>query len=86
MLHEPTENLDALIKEEKRRVALEFFQDAWNAAVQEGIEPSILAETAVFTALTELSEAEGDDSVASLLAALPDRHQSGHFVLNRSLQ
>ncbi len=86
MLQESNENLDALILEEKKRVALEIFQEAWNVAIQEGIEAPILAEIAMFNALTQLGQAEGDESVADLVAALPSRQESGHFVLNRSLQ
>lgn len=86
MLHETTDNLDALIREEKHRVALEFFQEAWNNAVQEGIEPSILAESALLTALTQLYENDGETSVVELLDTLPDRLESGHFDANRRLQ
>lgn len=86
MLQEVNENLDALIREEKHRVALEFFQEAWDSAVREDIEPSILAESALTTALTRLGVALGDKAVADLIAELPKRHQSGHFIANRSLQ
>ncbi len=86
MLHETNENLDALIREEKHRVALEFFQEAWNNAIGEGIEPSILADTAIITALTQLGHAEGETPVCKLIESLPDRQVSGHFVTNRSLQ
>ncbi|MEE9314918.1 MAG: hypothetical protein V3V02_09730 [Rhizobiaceae bacterium] len=83
---ETTDNLDTLIKEEKHRVALEFFQDAWNMAIQEGIEPSILAETALITALTQLHSYDGEPSVSKLLDGLPARFESGHFDAERSLQ
>lgn len=86
MLQENSDNLDALIREEKHRVALEFFQDAWNSAIQEGIEPSILAESAIVNALTNLSTAEGDGPVAALITDLPDRNESGHFIADRRLQ
>jgi len=86
MLQENSDNLDALIREEKHRVALEFFQEAWNSAIQEGIEPSILAETAIKNALTNLSSAEGIEPVTALINDLPDRNESGHFIANRSLQ
>ena len=41
MLRETNENLDALIREEKHRVAVEFMQEAWNSAMQEGIDTFI---------------------------------------------
>ena len=86
MLQENSDNLDALIREEKHRVASEFFQDAWNSAIQEGIEPSILAESAIFNALTNLSSADGSELVTTLIEDLPNRNESGHFIADRSLQ
>ena len=86
MLQQNTDNLDALILEEKKRVALEFFEEAWSNAINEGIVASILAETAVFTALSRLVEAEGEDSITKMVSALPQKHESGHFLPNRSLQ
>ena len=86
MLQENSDNLDALIREEKHRVALEFFQDAWNSAIQEGIEPAILADSAIVNALTNLSSAAGEQPVETLIAELPSRNESGHFIADRSLQ
>ena len=86
MLQQTTDNLDAQILEEKKRVALEFFSEAWSNAIAEGIEASILAESAMFTALTRLSEAEGETKASSLVEALPERFECGHFHPNRSLQ
>ncbi len=86
MLHENSENLDALIKEEKRRVAVEFMQEAWNSGVQEGIEPSILAEGGLVAILTRLHADEGEHAVVELIESLTDRLSSGHFDESRSLQ
>ncbi len=86
MLQETTDNLDALIEEEKFRVAVEFFQDAWNSAVQEGIEAPILAESALQTVLTQLQSEQGEQFVASLLDSLPERLECGQFDANRCLQ
>ena len=86
MLQQTTDNLDAQILEEKKRVALEFFSEAWSNAIAEGIEASILAESAMFTALTRLSEAGGETEASSLVETLPERFECGHFNPNRSLQ
>ena len=83
---EANENLDRLIREEKHRVAKEFFQEAWNGAVQEGIESSILAESAVVIALTRLHSSEGEKQVTGLLDSLIARLESGHFDPDRKLQ
>lgn len=86
MLQETPDNLDALIREEKHRVAVEFFQEAWKNAVEEGIEPAILAESGIFAILSQLQSQDGDSAVAELVSQLPDRHESGHFDTNRVLQ
>ena len=86
MLLESDKNLEKLIEEEKQRVALEFFQDAWESAVREGIEASILAESAIVTALTKLQTVVGESGVSDVVDALPDRIASGHFDENRCLQ
>lgn len=86
MHQQTTDNLDAMIQEEKKRVAMEFFGEAWSSALNEGIEASILAESALFTALTRLTEADGEHLVSLLIDDLPKRMESGHFLPNRSLQ
>ena len=86
MLHESPENLDALIREEKHRVAVEFIQEAWNSGVQEGIEPAILAESGLVAILTKLHAEEGEHAVTSLIDSLSGRLDSGHFDESRILQ
>lgn len=86
MLSENPDNLDALIREEKQRVAVEFVQEAWHNATQEGIEPSILAESALITILTEYHARDGESAVVDLIHSLADRLESGQFDANRVLQ
>ncbi len=86
MLADTADNLDELIHEEKHRVAHEFFNEAWSAALQEGIEPSIAVESALGMVLGELQRLAGDDAVSSVIDALPARAEAGHFHLDRTLQ
>lgn len=84
---EPNEAvLDEMIVEEKKRVAVEFFREAWFAAIAEGIEPHILAESAVFTALSELTSDQGEDSVDIIVDRLPEQVKNGTFLINRTIQ
>ena len=84
---EPNEAvLDEMIVEEKKRVAVEFFREAWFAAIAEGIEPHILAESAVFTALSELTSDQGEASVAIIVDRLPEQVKNGTFLINRTIQ
>ena len=86
MLAASADELDTLTREEKGRVALEFFQDAWNQSVQEGIEGAIIAESAIVAALSELHRREGEAAVARIIDALPDRVEAGDFDPDRVLQ
>ncbi|MGI9353888.1 MAG: hypothetical protein ACR2PF_01790 [Rhizobiaceae bacterium] len=86
MLLEQTENLEELILAEKERVAQELIEEAWANAVQEGIEPAILAEQAITFALTQLGLTGGEEAVREIVDSLPDRVASGHFLAQRVLQ
>ena len=86
MLQQSLDNLDAMILEEKKRVALEFFNEAWNSAVEEGIEAKILAESAILAIFTQLADAEGPETVSGFVKALPQRDECGDFLPNRSVQ
>ncbi len=78
--------LDDMIVDEKRRVAVEFFRDAWQSALAEGIEPRILAESAVFTALSELARERDEKGVSTIVSQLPEKIENGEFIIDRVLQ
>lgn len=71
---------------EERQAALEYLAEAWNAAEDDGIDPTALAHASLFAALTALVEQQGEVATAELIAGLPDRIRSGEFNLDRSLQ
>lgn len=78
--------LDDMIIEEKKRVAVEFFREAWFAALAEGIEPHILAESALYTALSELTRYHGETCVSAIVSQLPQQVENGDFLIDRVLQ
>jgi len=86
MILEADDNLDALIREEKQRVASHFLHEAWDSALEEGIEPQILADSGIDVALTRLFTEVGEDDVRGLIDTLSDRLASGHFDASRVLQ
>lgn len=79
---------DALIEHdrEERQLALEYLAEAWNEAEDDGVESSALAHASLFAALTTLVDVYGEEAVAKLIGALPDRIRSGEYNLERSLQ
>ncbi|HVX82916.1 MAG: hypothetical protein ACTHOR_17725 [Devosia sp.] len=71
---------------EQRQMALEYLAEAWNTAEADGVESEALAHASLFAALATLVRLHGDDAVAQLVSALPDRIRAGEYHLDRSLQ
>jgi hypothetical protein len=67
--------------ETQKRIALDLLLDAWDRALGQGVEPELLATTAIFAALTDMVDAHGPETVADLIATLPDRIRAGEFTL-----
>jgi len=59
--------------------ALEFILEAWDAGVEEGHDPDMLANAALFTALSGLVTTYGETAVVELVRKLPKRVLSGEF-------
>jgi hypothetical protein len=79
-------DLDRLVAEEKKLVAIEYQNEVWADGTLEGIEPEIMAEAAFATALTELIRDNGEVSALALLEGLRERISAGEFSSNRILQ
>lgn len=74
------ENADESLK------ALNFILEAWEEGTGSGIAPELMAYAALYTALTDLVAAFGEDSVISLVNGLGPRVEKGEFTLYRSKQ
>lgn len=80
------EEIDEMIVQEKFQVALEYQNDAWADGVAEGIEPEILADAALATAMRETVRLHGEEGAEALLEALKGRILAGEFSPERKLQ
>ena len=72
-------DIDVLIREEKRLTAVESYEDAWAEGRAAGIEPDIMAEAAIATALEELVRANGEAAALALLERMRERLMAGEF-------
>ncbi len=72
-------DIDVLIREEKRLTAVESYEDAWAEGRAAGIEPDIMADAAIATALEELVRANGEAAALSLVERMRDRLVAGEF-------
>lgn len=70
--------------DEQRRIALQIFLDAWDDALAEGVDPDVLASTAIFAALSDMVETYGEEAVAEMTNGLKDRVRQGEFTLNQT--
>ncbi len=85
-----TELAPAIKKErsiaEKKRLALTYLSDAWDEALGENIDPDILANSALFLALSDLIAAYGEEAVAEFVRALPKRIRAFEFSVDVTVQ
>jgi hypothetical protein len=68
----------------RRQAALRYILEAWEEALHDGIEPEMLANAALFAALTDLIDVYGEDAVAKITNGLSRRIRYGEFTLKRT--
>lgn len=72
-------DIDALVREEKRLTAVESHNEAWAEGLCAGIEPEIIAEAALATAFCEIIAASGEDAALALLDRMREKVMAGEF-------
>ncbi|MER2533732.1 MAG: hypothetical protein ABTQ31_01035 [Rhizobiaceae bacterium] len=76
-------DVDALVREEQRLTAVENHCEAWAEGLSAGIEPEIIAEAALATALRELMRSAGEDLALALIERMRERVVAGEFEPER---
>lgn len=66
--------------------ALGIILEAWEEGADNGVAPELMAYAALYTALTDLVAAFGEDSVADMAHGLAKRVHDGEFTLCRTRQ
>ena len=72
--------------DEQKRAALHYILDAWEEGLHDGIEPEMLANAAIFAALSDLIAAYGEDAVSEMTKGFARRIEHGEFTLHRTTQ
>lgn len=72
--------------EEPKQIALRYLLDAWDEAIQDGIESDCLATAAIFAALSDMIDSYGEEPVAKMAEGLAERIRIGEFTVGRSMQ
>jgi hypothetical protein len=70
--------------EEQKTVALQYLLDAWDDALSSGCAPELIATSAIYAALSDLVDIYGEEYVAEMARALPDRIRRGEFSMRAS--
>jgi len=76
----PPLSTSGLSENEQKALALDAILEAWDGALARGVEPALLASTAIFAALTDMVDLYGEEAVAELCAGLPERVRRGEFT------
>ncbi|MEL7027868.1 MAG: hypothetical protein AAGL49_01375 [Pseudomonadota bacterium] len=66
---------------DQKRRALRFILEAWDKALDEGMEPELLASSAIYAALSDMVDIYGEEPVAKMAESLPERIRVGEFSL-----
>ncbi len=72
--------------DDQSQAALRYIQEAWEDALQDGIEPEMLANASLFAALADLIDVYGENAVAKMTSGLTRRIHHGEFTLRRTAQ
>ncbi|WP_075997902.1 hypothetical protein [Salaquimonas pukyongi] len=78
--------LEEKILREKQLVAETHLLEAWEAGLEDGIEPEILARTIVVKTLDQLSRSRGHEAAGALVSEISELESEGHFVQRKTLQ
>lgn len=80
---DPTKHVDQQF--EKQR-ALGYLLDAWENAINDGVESDMIATAAIFAAISDMVNQYGEDPVAKMTESLAKRIRTGEFTLNKTIQ
>lgn len=83
-MQQTVQDIDAMVREEKRLTAVESHNEAWAEGLSAGIEPEIIAEAALATAFGELLRASGEEATIAMLDRVRDMVLAGEFEPSKS--
>ena len=69
----------------QKKIVLDLFLDAWNKAMDAGVDSDLVSEVMVYMGVTDLVADRGDDWTAEAFEDLPDRIRDGEFTLPEEL-
>ena len=80
------ENIDELIEKEKRSLAGEYFEEAWQGMQQDGLSADIVAEVYIDLALKKLISEKGGSEASKLIAHFKQMDDMGFIPATGTIQ
>ena len=65
---------------------MRYIIDAWEEAVNDGLDPDCIATAAIFAAFSDMISCYGEEPVAKLAERLPERIRAGEFTVAQTRQ
>ncbi len=72
--------------EARADMALGYIAEAWEQALGDGIEPEMIANAALFAAMSDLVSLYGESAVMTMAEGLRARIERGEFTIKGRLQ
>ena len=65
----------------QKKIVLDLFLEAWDRAVEIGVDLDLMSEVLVYMGVTDLVADRGEDWTADAFEDLPERIREGEFTL-----
>ena len=66
----------------QKKIVLDLFLDAWNKAMDAGVDSDLVSEVMVYMGVTDLVADRGEDWTAEAFEDLPDRIRDGLSLIH----
>jgi len=86
MRDEMLEPVEYVADDKIKHRAMSHMERAFDDADDDGVPIDAMAHAALFAALTTLVDCFGEDSVARMVAELPEKITGGSYTVQRTLQ
>jgi hypothetical protein len=70
-----------LSPDRQKKIALDLFLEAWDRAMEVGIDSDLLSEVLIYMGVTDLVADRGEDWTADVFEDLPERIREGEFTM-----
>ena len=70
-----------LSPDRQKKIALDLFLEAWDKAMEVGVDSDLLSEVLIYMGVTDLVADRGENWTAEVFEDLPERIREGEFTM-----